>query len=258
MKTLKCFVICCAMYGGMSQRASADLIFVGSDGNHSASAVFSLTGGVFDITLSNTYSNGTGFKFVQTDVLEGLFFDIAGTPTLTKVFAKVTAGSALRLNGADITASETSGRPLGVGDVGAAWAYKSGTFVGLSQRYGVGSAGFSIFGSSNLFEPGGSLGHQQGTPPNGADYGLMPLSTTNYSHAQFATTPFIQSSATFEFTGFSGSLSNISNVRFQYGTATSECSMPGVPVGVGVPEPSVGALFVVAAVTVVLWRRRRS
>jgi hypothetical protein len=243
---------------GVSQCALASLItFTGSATGHSASAVFSLSGTVLDITLSNTYANGATFQFVQTDVLEGLFFDVAGTPALAKVYAKVAAGSAIKLNGLDITASETSGRPLGVGDVGAAWAYKSGTLAGLTQRYGLGAAGFSIFGPTNLFEPGGSLPHQQGTPPAGADYGLMPLLTTNYSHDHFSTSPFVQNSVTFELSGFTKALSDISNVRFQYGTATTECSMPGVPSGFGAPEPSVGAMTFIAAIAVGLWWRRK-
>jgi hypothetical protein len=255
VNTLTRIAICFALWIGTFQTASAELIpsetFDVAGGSHSASAIFSLAGQVLDITLSNTYSAAPNYAFVDTEVLTGLFFDVVGSPALTKVYAMVPTESAIVLNGTDITASETSSQPLGTGDISAAWAYKSGTLAGVSQRYGISASGLNIFGSANLFYPGGSLPHQQGTAPNGVDYGLMPLSTTNYTHDGFSTKAFIQSSATFEFSGFTGSLSDIHNVRFQYGTAIDAFSL------ILVPEPSVGALLISLAFPLGLWLRRR-
>jgi hypothetical protein len=243
------------LWCGASGVASAELLpsvtFDASSGSHAASAIFSLADGVLNITLSNNFSAGANYAFVDTDVLTGVFFDIAGQPTLMEVSAKVPIGSAVVLNGADITASETAGQPLGLGDVGAAWAYKSGTLDGMTQRYGISAAGLSIFGQADLFHNGGSLPHQQGTPPAGVDYGLMPLGTTNFSHAQFSARPFGQGSVTFQLSGFSGSLSDVRNVRFQYGTAVSAFSM------VVVPEPSTVVLLAASTVALGLWLGRR-
>jgi hypothetical protein len=254
MKTLSRFAFCFGLWASVLQAASAEIVaFQAVGSSHSASAVFSLTGQVLSITLSNTYSGGTNFKFLQTDVVEGLFFDVAGNPTLTKVSAMVSAGSAIRLNGADITAAETSGETLGVGDVGDAWAYKSGSLPCVSQQYGLGASGFGIFGPSDLFYSGGGLPHQQGSAPNGVDYGLMPLDTTNYAHDGFSGIPFLQSSVVFAFSGFTGSLADISNVRIEYGTSLGEFPVVTTPV----PEPATGVLLLVPAIAIGLWRRRR-
>ncbi|MCE5267684.1 MAG: hypothetical protein LLG00_07345 [Planctomycetaceae bacterium] len=227
------------------------ITFLAAASDHSASATFSLSGQTLEITLGNTYSNGVDFQFGPTDVLSGLFFDIAGTPALNAVKATMSSQSVLRLNGANITASETGDQPWGVGDVGAAWAYKSGVMAGVSQRYLLTAVGFSIAGPHDLFHPGSKLPHQQGSAPSGDDYGLMPLLTTNYSQSNFAERAFIQGSVTFMLSGFIGSLDDISNVRFQYGSALTS---PFLDVA---PEPSMFALSVVAVAAVLPCARRR-
>jgi hypothetical protein len=240
-------LICLFCLSGMISVAPAETITAtGSDSGHSASALFSLVGQTLNITLSNTYSNGSNFEFGQTDVLSGVYFDIAGNPALTKSSAILASGSKIMLQGSDVTSTETTD-----GDVGGVWGFKSGTLSTLSQDYGISSAGLGIFGSSDMFHSG-SLPHQQGSPPDGVDYGLMPLDTTNFTHDNFLNQAFIQSSVKFEFMGFTGSLSDISNVRFQYGATLTDFSMSGT-----VPEPSTCVLLASAAVGIACWMRRR-
>jgi hypothetical protein len=217
----------------------------------SALATFSLTGHNLDISLSNTYSNGADFQFTQTDVLSALFFDVAGTPTLGTVDAMLLSGSTVRLNGPDITTAETGGQPLGIGDIGAAWAFKSGALPGLSQHYGITAVGFSIFGTHDLFHPDTTLPHQQGTAPNGEDYGLMPLLTTNYTYANFSKRAFIQGGVTLRLSGFSGSLEDIGYVRFQYGSSLTSPSVEPTA------EPSTLTLLIVgvAGTLAFAWRK---
>ena len=228
---------------------SAEIVLFDPAGDgYAASAIFSLTGQNLEITLRNTFSAGSDFEFIQTDVLTGIFFNIDGNPTLTPVSAALTSGSTILLDGVDITTSETENEPFSEGDVGAAWAYKAGAFSGLVQTYGIAAAGEDIFGSNELFHPGRKLTHQQALPPDGVDFGLMPLDTNNFSHDRFDDKPFIQNGVTFKFTDFTGSLADISNVRFQYGTSTAEFSVTVVP------EPSGAVVLIAPTLAILFWR----
>lgn len=230
-------------------------MFAAASSGRSAQAVFSLNGQVLEITLSNTHSAGDGFQLTPTDVLAGLFFDIAGAPTLTAVKATLASQSILVLDGEDITASETASQPFGTGDVGAAWAYYSGAISGLTQQYALTAVGFGVVGPNNLFHPGSKLAHQQGAAPNGDDYGLIPSLTTDFSQGNLSKRAFIQSSAMFTLTGSVGSLDDIGNVRFQYGSSLSS------PYLEATPEPSTWTLMIVGMVALAaqrMSRRRRA
>lgn len=215
-------VIAIALVANVAQAA---ITITGSDSTRSASATFDIVGGNLVVTLANTQSLPSSTKFVQTDVLAALFFDISGNPTLSKISANVDTSKIL-LNGTDITATETTS-----GDVGPEWAYKSGALPGVTQQYGISAVGFSIFGPPDTFEPG-NLPHSQGNGPDGIDYGLMPLGTTNFTHANFSTIPFIQNSVTITLNTLpvDFSLESISNVRFQYGTDLEEPHFNGEPI----------------------------
>ena len=69
--------------------------------------LFDLSGTTLSITLTNTLTATSpmyvlpGKKnegFTQSDVLLGLFFDVAGNPTLTKGTANLTTGSTIIYN----------------------------------------------------------------------------------------------------------------------------------------------------------------
>lgn len=226
---------------GGTARASA--VFVGSGSNSvsgnpiSASANFSISGNQLTITLANTnIALAAGGKYVQTDVLCGLFFDVTGNPILT--YTSATA-STLR-TGTSVTTSPPSAL-----DVKTEWVYKrdtSGLAPSVPQHYGLGTAGYGIFPT-----PGG----QQ------FNYGIMGsnFDGTNGNNPVNGGT-FAQTSITYKFT-FTGSLSEdaFSNVRFQYGTALDEPSLPGVSTA---PEPSSLALLGVGGLVCLgLARRKR-
>ena len=61
------------------------------------------------------------------------------------------------------------------------------------------------------------------------DYGLVPLGTTNFQHFKKDNIAFIADSVTFTLTGFTGSLSDITDVCFQYGTGLDEPNFVGIP-----------------------------
>lgn len=220
---------------GLATPASAQAVFTGSSGNLDASVVFNIVGGNLVVTLTNT---STADVNSNPQVLNAVFFDIAGTPTLTYTDADLTAGS------------HFVGTVLGSGtDIAAEWAYNqnaSGLGHGVSQDYGLSSAGYNIFGPGNVL--GGSAHPNRGgtsQPPGGPDFGLVSAGYTSTGDSNGFTNqePFIDNSATFTLGGFSGSLLDISNVRFQYGTSISDdVHVPGVPVP-PVPEPATWAMM---------------
>src|SRR4051794_31075035 len=116
---------------------AAAVVFNGTNGtNLSASVAFNiLAGNTLQVILTNTSAVDVNDN---PNVLQAVFFNIAGTPTLTYTDADLTAGSAL------------TGTFLGSGsDVGAEFAYKrntSGLGAGVTQVYGLSSAGYGIFG----------------------------------------------------------------------------------------------------------------
>jgi hypothetical protein len=216
--------------------------FSGTDSGgqlHSATAEFDAgsgaDAGLLKVILSNTYSAASNFQFQQTDVLGGLFFKTSSGITLTKVFdsATVTAGNKAVLG------SNSGGQTLSFTDVSYSWAFKNGTEFGSTYNYGLGSVGFNTFGPPDLFNTNAApSGYPtNGNQPDGVDWGLMPLNTTNFSHDHFVGTAFIQSSTTFLLSGWDPSKdtgNDITAALFQYGTSTSEFNGPGTP---NVPPP---------------------
>jgi hypothetical protein len=244
------FLVVAAVLGstlGLPTDANASITFTGSDSTHSASATFDVSGTNLVVTLSNLYSNGN-FQFVQTDVLTAVYFNVNGKPTLATVSANVPASS-------------TIWHPDGT-NVGQNWQYlqnNSGLGSTVTQDYGISSTGLGIFGPSGNFS-------SNGQHLDGGGWGLMPQTTANFGHAQFDTTPFVQSTAVFKLSGFgSNLLSDIGNVEFQYGTSLTETSFSGTS-GVGpndgtVPEPTtlvIWSLLAGLAIAIGGWRQSRA
>lgn len=209
---------------------STPLVFTGSQGNLSAAASFEIMPfNNLRLVLTNTSSHDV---FAPSEVFTALFFDIAGDPNLTPVSAVVAPGSAVWFGGTD---------PSGI--VGGEWAYRSGLSGAPSgAQQGLSSVGLGLFGPADRF-PGSNL--QGPTSPDGLQYGLTSAGddpatgnapvTGNYA--------LIDNSVIFILaglpTGFS--LSDISNVSFQYGTDLSESNFHDDP-PTGAPEPGSAVL----------------
>jgi len=187
----------------------------GSGNPLAASADFSYSGGILTIVLTNT----SGFDYkaspnsssaVPTDVLTGLFFNYNGGfgPSLTFNTATtptITVGS----NPSNLKLSSTPG----------GWDFAQGSLSGVTQHYGLGTAGMGIF-------DGGTSSGGTGNPSN---FGIMnSLYVDGEGNPSVNGTPYAKDSITFSLSvsgAFDPNL--ISNVRFQYGTNLSEGDFSG-------------------------------
>ena len=222
--------------------SQAGALFAGSgsgvpSGNPvAASADFSYSSGVLTITLTNTSPfdykvSPNQDQAVPSDVLTGLFFDYNGGfgPALTFNSAttpEVTVGS----NPSNLKLSATPG--------GWDFVQSATSLTGLSQHYGLGTAGFGIFAGGTS---SGGLGH----PSN---FGVMnSLYVVPENNPGIGTdTPFAKDSITFLLSVASFDITKVGNVRFQYGTALNEGSTTGFPtpeLGESTPEPATTTLF---------------
>jgi MYXO-CTERM domain-containing protein len=221
-----------AFAASLTDRVSA-ITFTGSSGTLSASAEFTVVGGDLHIHLVNTSSTPVGSN---PDVLTGLYFDLAGSPTLT-------AGS-IALDGSSVYVN-TSHNSV-VLPLGDHWAYGASTGGGKPAGYGfygVGAAGFGIFGPSTSFTGSGGS-------PGGVDYGLVGVIASSPSNGFKNQGPQIQSGVDIVLHDTLASLPAVSNVLFQYGSSTLETTIPGAP------EPQT-ALFALAGLTGLTMKRRR-
>lgn len=223
----------------------------------SASADFQLSGTTLTIILSNTSSQTSGF--VNSDGLSGLFFDISGTaPTLTLTTTGVNAPSAfavrsdVALHSGPVNLSTYT--PLDNPKMSESvpyWDYDQTAAVGglggavsptVTQHFGIGAAGFGIF---------------DGNIVDGPPMTIMPAAYDGSINK----TDFDVKAVTFTLTGFTGSLSDLGSVRFQYGTALDEGNLTGTMFSpapsLGVPEAaSVGAWSGLIVLALVAHRRK--
>lgn len=242
-----------ALWAGVTTTASAAISFVGSAGDRSAKAIFTdLGSGNLQVELLNTYGGDT---VDQSHVLTALFF--SGLNGLTPV-------SALLPTGAKVWTDHVSVVSSGL-NVGGEWAYGSalsGTPGGGTA--GISSAGFGLFGQGNFNGP------NIDPPPNGAlngsGYGIVSAGYAGLALDGLSGNSYAQNSVVFRLSGFTGSLANIANVTFQYGTTLStapsgaEPSLPGTLETSFVPEPRYGlvsALVLLPLAGLPLVRRRR-
>jgi hypothetical protein len=226
-----------SMAGLIAPSAAGPVSFTGSSGSLSASATFTVVGSNLKVVLTNT---GATDALVPTDVLTGIFFDINGTPLLTAVSA-TSGGTSYTLNvGSSAIFVSASGT-----DIGGAWAYEEGALA-HGALYGIGAAGFGVFGPPNVF-PGPNVDGDPGV--DGVGYGLLPAGdnlTTGNGGLNGRT--FTKNSDTFllglgSLSGFDPSAS-IHNLTFQYGTSLTETTAVGLLTPPRVtPEPVTLALL---------------
>jgi len=218
--------------------AAAAVTFNATNGsNLSASATFDIVGGNLQVTLTNT--SGVDIND-PAQILHALFFDISGNPSLTYTSANICGSCTF-----------TAAGPTGT-DVGAEWGYITNP-IGVTQTYGLSSAGYGA--GSYAFVPGATDQPHQGTPPGGGDYGLVSAGYTTAGDNGGVTNnqPYIDNSVIFNLGAYNGSLSNISNLRFQYGTALTDPNLSAVP------EPATWALMLLGfgGIGVSMRRRRK-
>jgi hypothetical protein len=208
--------------------------------DNTASAVFSLVNGgsTLQVVLSNTSTYST---YTNPNVLSGLFFAIASSPTLTPASAVATA---------IVNVSPCSGNCVVGSDFGYVYSssgFSLGSSPVTSAQYEIASAGYSSlspsFGSAASFS-GGSAQLQ------GLDYSIVGSGYTGGSGTA-GSDALVKGSVTFDFTLPTQVTSlNISNVTFAYGTAPDGSAL-------GVPEPVSLAVFGTGAVALGLTRRRK-
>jgi hypothetical protein len=209
-----------ALWAVTGTSAFAALTFTGSDLSDqlAASATFDLSGGNLTVSLVNTY---TGDTVDQSHVLTGIFFNYSGG-TLTPSSAAIGAGS-VYWQGTSSSPTDPNHPPV---VLGTEWAYGTGS-APHGANAGIVSSGFYTPGSGN-FAPSGDM-------LDGSAYGILSAGYTGSDLDGLSTRVYVQDTVNFVLTGFTGPLSQITDVSFQYGTSLSEPNMMGSP---AVPEPA--------------------
>jgi len=241
-----------ALFAAVPVRAS--VVFVGSaPGNdlgelNSASVSFDLTISGMTTNLVVTLSNTATYDPNDpSDILTAVFFSLSGDPTLSANAAVLAPGSAVKGNG---------GLTDPGGIVGGEWAYASSLTATNGANQGTSSAGLGTFGPGNLF-PGSNL--EGPVSPDGVQYGISTaFDTPGNDNGGIAGVGLITNAVVFTLGNVPASLtlSDISSITFQYGTALSEPSIPGVP-EIVVPEPSTVALTAAGICLLGMLSRRR-
>lgn len=250
MKLLKHNLVALAAMA-LALPASASVSFSGTSGSLAASATFDIVAGKLQVRLDNTSTNDV---LVPADLLTGVFFNISGVGAAGQLtpFSALSDGPTY-LSGVQQNAAGTN--------VGGEWAYAAVSSATLpTVNAGISSSGLDIFGSGNFNGP--NLAGPDAV--NGMQYGLTStgdnLATQN---GGIAGNEITKHSVTFLLNTASPafSLTQISNVFFQYGTALDEPRFPGNggggPPG-SIPEPTTLALLGLGLLVGVNARRRKS
>ena len=212
--------------------------FGGDVGLLSASAKFEFDSGTKKLTI--TLTNTSTLDVVRTSqALGGLFFDVAGANLSLSGSdsAILPAGSTvLYANAADNPDNVTvNGTLNGTGDVSPEWAFANTGPDG--QANGVSSSGYNLFGPGDRFNTQYDLDSPRS--PDGSNYLITSAGDdASTGNSGLINDPIIRNSVVFTLTSDADfdPQTDISNVRFQYGTSIDEPSFRGMP------EP--GSVFV--------------
>ena len=239
-------VTAAAMVTALAGNAYADELsfhFELSSGPHSASADFTFSDAgpgpvTLNIVLTNTMSTNDGPNW-----LTGLFFDLAGSPTLTYV--------PFSADGDMITLEGTTPTPYTLADAGNFWAYRddfagSGELPFGDQQYGLGAAGLDIFGLQDILNhpnvPGDIL-----PQPAGSDGGILADIVGLEVPEGHEGRPFVLGSLVFTFL-LEGVLDldalSVSDVAFLFGTGFDE-EVLLIPLPLPVAMAGAGLMIVV-------------
>ncbi|MGD1020257.1 MAG: XDD4 family exosortase-dependent surface protein [Verrucomicrobiia bacterium] len=199
-----------------------------------ASATFAVSNLELIVTLSNT---GTFDPVNANDVLTAVFFKVNGDLKLTPQSADVAPGSSV--------IDHPHPLPLGFsGDVGSQWAYRNDLIRAPNGTdEGISSTSLKWFGTKNLFSSEkikgfGSIG--------GISFGITTFDDLGgHKRGNLKNQALAQNSVVFTFSGLPDdfSLSDISDVTFQYGTSVKAPDLIGGAIA-NVPEPPTIALVV--------------
>jgi len=232
--------------------ARADLVVNFDDGSHAARATFDVVGSELTIILENLASSGAS---VPVDLLTGLWFDLSDPSVLTGGSVKLMSGA--WIISPDKANSDDDGGGDGVETIGGE-SFVSGEF-GIET----GAAVTALNPLANVVIANAGLGDLVGvddvfagddldTPesPDGMNYGIAPLSgLASDANTGIKKEPLIAGGVviTLDLRG-DLSLSDISNVTFNYGTDAN----PTV-----IPAPGAAGLAI-AGFALIGWCRRRA
>lgn len=206
--------------------------FLSGDSKYGAQAVFTKSGTNLEILFRNTSTVAVGDN---PYVLTGLFFDSDDT-SLTKSSLTLAPGSVFVRTDSTLESADKH------------WAYKGGVTTGSDTwNHGIGAAGFNIFGNSDAFSPGGN-----NPVLNGVDYGLVGTLASNPSNG--LQNNLIDDQIKIVLSGWSGT--DVTKVRFQWGSSLSEYSATVIPV----PEPAyyqMAALLMLGGLGILRFRKNR-
>lgn len=240
----------------LASTASATL-YTGTSGGRSASADFTVSGTNLVVVLTNTASSDAT---APTDMLTGVFFSLAGNPTLTRTSGIVTGGS-----GVFVIGTGAAG-PTGAGNsVGCEFAYANGISGPGGADEGISSSGLGLFGPTDVFP--GCTNLEGPADPDGIQYGITTASDNlTTGNGGITGSSMIRNSVTFTLSGIASNFNTatgISNISFQYGTALTEPNVPGSTSGglstggASLPEPgSPLALLALGGALLALTRRK--
>ncbi len=208
--------------------ANADEVsfdFAQTNGTQSASANFTFADGAelgdlstLTITMTNNMTTNSGPQW-----LTGLFFDVAGSPALDYQ----------SVDGEMITLDGTTQHAYTDPAPDHFWAYRddlTGELPFGDQEYGLGAAGFDIFGESDIlnFDPKGPK-----PQPDGTDGGILADIAGLAVPDGHSDTPFVLGSLQLTFwlpEGFDLDAAGISNIAFVFGTGFDEIVLIPLPI----------------------------